>query len=267
MSASGEVSGEELAARRARLRALRERAKKSRSSVVEGATMSAEAAIAGDSSMGSSGPAGRPGQRLLAALTAGKGTAAGGSGPVGGGPAARLAMMLQLVLQRRGDSKSPTIPGTSFTEEGVATLLDWLKNRTEALGPAQRRLAGVLHKFLTAPPPGGQELIAGANLDNLKRLDSFLAADRNFGPARSGPGAAKRGAQQVSASSAGTGAGQPLSATRSEVAAKRPVAAKAGKGEPPPPSQGAPADKATGRKPSARKRSSRPSVTRRRTKA
>ena len=215
MATDSERGRAELRERRARLQALRRRAGSGRAAADGGASPVAGAgrAVAGDAA--DAAPLTGPAQRFLAGLS-GESAGAGESGPDDDGPftgpaqrfwagltgeleqsAGRplatvgpprggVAGMLLNMLQSRTDPSTPTIPGTSFTEEGVAALLDRLQSYTESLGPWQGGLARLLHRFLTARPPQGEDLVAGVNVDNLRFLESFLRGARKPGPARQG---------------------------------------------------------------------------------
>ena len=102
--------------------------------------------------------------------------------------------LLQGTLRLRSDSEVPTIPGTSFTEQGVETALAWLplqlQTNSANLRPAQLFVARIMYGFLTAPPRDGQTLVAGANLDNLKRLEAMLKKGRTGDTAVNVPAAA-----------------------------------------------------------------------------
>lgn len=84
----------------------------------------------------------------------------------------QVATRILAMLRGSERDSSPVVPGTTFTEDGVATLLDKLSSPPKALRAAPPMLHK-LHQFLTAETPNAT-MIAGANVERLKVISKLL---------------------------------------------------------------------------------------------
>ncbi len=90
-----------------------------------------------------------------------------------------IADLIEEPLMTGKEPGAVLVPGTPFTEKGVLRLLAELEERATARGFSGRAIvANWLIRRLTAPPPQGISMVAGANLAFLQRLAILLDGAR-----------------------------------------------------------------------------------------
>ena len=90
------------------------------------------------------------------------------------GDKGKQAASKMLAMFRRGqDDTSPTVPGTDFTEKGVAKVVKLLAAPRERDGASQKMLQR-LHKFLTGPVADDAETVAGVSVQKVRRVARML---------------------------------------------------------------------------------------------
>ncbi|MEM7740682.1 MAG: hypothetical protein AAF225_07765 [Pseudomonadota bacterium] len=167
MSATDQIEGGELEARRARLLALKEQAAK----IGQGAPAGASPAAA---------PPPPPSQASAAAAA----PSDGGMGESYGGDRTKYFatfLLNSLRAKPEGEENPPMVPGTTFTEFGLGKVLDGLRERSDLIGAAGKNMTRRFHDFLTAPPAEGQQMASGVNLEHLERFVNFLQKMQQLG--------------------------------------------------------------------------------------
>lgn len=156
MSGTEEVPASELEARRARLKALKEKA------TAKGFTMN---------------------QPSPAKTAFPKPGGEAGEAAFGGDRTKYFASFLLSSLRAKPDNETDPkmVPGTAFTEYGLTKLLDGLRERSELMGAQGKGLMKRFYDFLTAPAAAGQQMASGVNLEHLERFVNFLTKMQNAG--------------------------------------------------------------------------------------
>lgn len=101
---------------------------------------------------------------------AGGGRANAGAGLRGGGNERRGKMLMRIygILTENVGAETKMIPGTPFSEQGVAKLMETLRGRAAADGKPGAKMAGLALSFLA--PKDGEEAVAGASLAKLNTV-------------------------------------------------------------------------------------------------